>query len=190
VPIMAPDTTRSLKSFLKSMVPSFPVGRPGTLSKTGQAQLVLVGDGPLRPEIEKMIRCYKLQARVRITGWVDDRNVRQEILAARALVQPSFAEGLPVVIMEAMALGRPIISTFVAGIPELVRAGESGWLVAAGDVEALAGAMRACLRTSVESLAPMGDAAQRRVLSRHNVETEALKLVGLFKHAIAQRSEY
>jgi glycosyltransferase involved in cell wall biosynthesis len=153
-------------------------------------ELVLVGDGPLRPEIEKMIRCYKLQARVRITGWVDDRNVRQEILAARALVQPSFAEGLPVVIMEAMALGRPIISTFVAGIPELVRAGESGWLVAAGDVEALAGAMRACLRTSVESLAPMGDAAQRRVLSRHNVETEALKLVGLFKHAIAQRSEY
>ena len=57
---------------------------------------------------------------------------------ARALVLPSFAEGLPVVIMEAMALRRPVISTYVAGIPELVRPGENGWLVPAGDVEALA----------------------------------------------------
>ena len=59
--------------------------------------------------------------------------------AARALVLPSFAEGLPVVIMEAMVLGRPVISTFVGGIPELVRPGENGWLVPAGDIEALAG---------------------------------------------------
>ena len=64
--------------------------------------------------------------------------MRDEILAARALVLPSFAEGLPVVIMEAMALRRPVITTYVAGIPELVRDGENGWLVPAGDVEALA----------------------------------------------------
>ena len=61
----------------------------------------------------------------------------QHILDARALVLPSFAEGLPVVIMEAMALRRPVISTYVAGIPELVRDGEHGWLVPAGDVDAL-----------------------------------------------------
>ena len=65
---------------------------------------------------------------MRITGWISGEQVREEILAARALVLPSFAEGLPVVIMEAMALRRPVISTYVAGIPELVRpASTAGW---------------------------------------------------------------
>ena len=58
---------------------------------------------------------------------------------------PSFAEGLPVVLMEAMALRRPVISTYIAGIPELVIPGEHGWLVPAGDVEALTKARRTCL---------------------------------------------
>ena len=85
-----------------------------------------------------LIARYELQNVVRITGWISSDQVREEILAARALVLPSFAEGLPVVIMEAMALRRPVISTYVAGIPELIHPGEHGWLVPAGDVEALA----------------------------------------------------
>ena len=100
-------------------------------------ELVLAGDGEMRGAIEALVIRHNLQGRVRITGWISGEQVRDEILAARALVLPSFAEGLPVVIMEAMALRRPVISTFVAGIPELVQPGEHGWLVPAGDVEAL-----------------------------------------------------
>ena len=100
-------------------------------------ELVFVGDGELRADIEALIVRYNLQANVRITGWADSDQVRNEILAARALVLPSFSEGLPVVIMEAMALRRPVISTFVGGIPELVHSGEHGWLVPAGDVDGL-----------------------------------------------------
>ena len=82
----------------------------------------------LRADIEALIVRHNLQASVRITGWIGSEQVRDEILAARALVLPSFAEGLPVVIMEAMALRRPVISTFVGGIPELVhRANTVGW---------------------------------------------------------------
>ncbi len=84
--------------------------------------------------IERKIDALGLRDHVRITGWIDGARVRAEILAARALVLPSFAEGLPVVIMEAMALRRPVLSTFVAGIAELVRPGLDGWLVPAGDV--------------------------------------------------------
>ena len=65
-------------------------------------------------------------------------------------------------IMEAMALRRPVITTYVAGIPELVRPGENGWLVPAGDVEALADAMAACLDAPVDVLARMGEAARAR----------------------------
>jgi colanic acid/amylovoran biosynthesis glycosyltransferase len=109
--------------------------------------------------------------------------VRREMLAARALVLPSFGEGLPVVIMEAMALRRPVISTYVAGIPELVRPGVHGWLVPAGDVEALVEAMRACLNASPESLKCMGEAARECVLARHDVEMETAKLNALFRGA-------
>jgi colanic acid/amylovoran biosynthesis glycosyltransferase len=149
-------------------------------------ELVIAGDGDMRADIDALIKSYNLQARVRITGWIDAQRVQREILAAQALVLPSFAEGLPVVIMEAMALKRPIISTFVAGIPELVRSGEHGWLVPAGDVEALVEAMQDCLDAPVEKLVRMGEAAQERVRLRHSVDIEAAKLVKLFEGAIAK----
>ena len=146
-------------------------------------ELVLAGDGEMRPEIESLIAHYKLQDVVRITGWIGSEQVREELLAARALVLPSFAEGLPVVIMEAMALRRPVISTFVAGIPELIQPGEHGWLIPAGDVDSLAAAIRNCLEQPPETMTRMGNAAHERVLQRHDVDTEAAKLTALFQAA-------
>jgi glycosyltransferase involved in cell wall biosynthesis len=82
--------------------------------------------------------------------------------------------------MEAMALRRPVISTYVAGIPELVRNGEHGWLIPAGDVEALAGALHQCLDASSPLLSKMGNAAFDAVSQNHNVNIEAAKLAKLF----------
>src|SRR5262249_19021744 len=113
-------------------------------------ELVLAGDGELRAEIAAAIASLRLEAHVRVTGWVSAAARRDELLAARALVLASFAEGLPVVVMEAMALRRPVITTYVAGIPELVRDPDDGWLVPAGDVAALAEAMAACLAATPE----------------------------------------
>ncbi len=147
-------------------------------------ELVFAGDGEMRTELESMIQHYKLQGNVKITGWISSDQVREEILAARALVLPSFAEGLPVVIMEAMALRRPVLATYIAGIPELVRAGVDGWLSPAGDVEALASALEALLASPVEVLERMGEAGRQRVLERHSVEVEARKLAQLF-HSVS-----
>jgi colanic acid/amylovoran biosynthesis glycosyltransferase len=146
-------------------------------------ELVFAGDGPLRPEIEALIAQYRLSERVRITGWISGQQVRDEILAARALVLPSFAEGLPVVIMESMALYRPVISTYVAGIPELVQPGENGWLVPAGSVEELARAIEACLSEVPQKLQQMGELSHRRAVARHSIDTEAGKLAELFRLA-------
>ncbi|HWH82051.1 MAG TPA: glycosyltransferase, partial [Burkholderiaceae bacterium] len=151
------------------------------------ARLVLAGDGEMRAAIESLVASLGLAGRVRITGWIGSAEVRAEILAARALVLPSFAEGLPVVLMEAMALRRPVVTTFVAGIPELVRDGVDGWLVAAGDVEALAEAMRACLNAPANQLARMGDAAHERALARHDIDREAAKLCALFAASSSAR---
>ncbi|MGH8464165.1 MAG: glycosyltransferase, partial [Pseudomonas sp.] len=138
-------------------------------------ELVLAGDGEMRAEIEALIAQQGLQGQVRITGWISSAQVREEILGARALVLPSFAEGLPVVIMEAMALRRPVLTTYVAGIPELVRQGENGWLFPAGAVDELAAAMADCLAQPDDALQRMGEAAYQRVLQRHDIDTEAAK---------------
>jgi colanic acid/amylovoran biosynthesis glycosyltransferase len=144
-------------------------------------ELVLVGDGEMRAEVEELITQYGLTSHVRITGWLSGNQVRDEILAARGLVLPSFVEGLPVVIMESMALRRPVLTTYVSGIPELVRPGENGWLVPAGSVEELRTAMEDFLTRPPNELQQMGDAAYLRVLARHSVDTEAAKLAGLFR---------
>ncbi|MDB5754090.1 MAG: glycosyltransferase family protein [Massilia sp.] len=148
-------------------------------------ELVLAGDGEMRAQLESLIAECGLQACVRITGWIGSGTVRAEIVAARALVLPSFAEGLPVVIMEAMALRRPVLSTYVAGIPELVRPGREGWLFAAGDVDALVAALEEMLATPAAALEAMGEAAHARVLERHAIDVEAAKLARLFRAGLA-----
>ncbi len=150
-------------------------------------QLVLAGDGELRGQIEALITHHGLGDKVRITGWISSAQVRDEILASRAMVLPSFAEGLPVVIMEAFALRRPVISTYVAGIPELVRPGENGWLVPAGDVEELSDAMEKALDTPELDLAAMGEKGRERVAQRHSARIEAGKLALHFREAMASR---
>ena len=136
-------------------------------------ELILVGDGPLRGEIERLIAEHDLGDNVRLAGWQSNADVRELIQGCRALVLPSFAEGLPVVIMEALALGRPVISTYVAAIPELVQPGVSGWLVPPSSVEALASAIREALDAPVERLERMGRAGALRVAERHDAAVEA-----------------
>ena len=152
-------------------------------------ELVIVGDGELRGELERLIDKQGLRGRAWITGFLDNDGVRRELEAARALVMPSFAEGLPVVIMEALALGRPVIGTYVAGIPELVEPGRSGWLVPAGAVEPLVAAMAAALTADTAQLQAMGQAGAAQVAQRHNIATEAKKLAELIAGPAATISQ-
>lgn len=151
-------------------------------------QLVLAGDGELRPELERAIAARGLGERIRITGWLSSAQIRQELLDATALVLPSLAEGLPVAIMEAMALRRPVLSTYIAGIPELVRTGVSGWLFPSGCAEALAAAMEACLGAPASEIERMGHAAQCAVRERHDIGVEARKLTEHFLEVLNSRT--
>jgi glycosyltransferase involved in cell wall biosynthesis len=144
------------------------------------ARLILAGDGELRDLVEERIRTLGLTGRVQITGWISSDEVMRLITQSRVIVQPSFMEGLPVVLMEALAQGRPVISTFVAGIPELVQDGINGWLVPAGDSDRLAQAMAAALDTAPPDLSRMGRDGMARVRTRHHIDTEAAKLAALF----------
>src|SRR5690606_19294917 len=113
-------------------------------------------------------------------GWADSDLIRKELDACRAMVLPSFAEGLPVVIMEALARERPVVSTYVAGIPELVDDG-CGWLTPAGSVEQLVAALKAALTASESELRAKGKVGRQRVESEHDVQRNAARLAELFR---------
>lgn len=144
--------------------------------------LTLVGDGELRGRIQAAVAAAGLQPRIRLAGWQDEAGVTRALQAATALILPSFAEGLPVVAMEAMAAGRPVIATAIAGLPELVTP-ETGWLVPAGDPGALADAIATLAATPGDRLQAMGQAARARVFARHDIDREAEKLARLFGEA-------
>ncbi|CAN5185182.1 glycosyltransferase [soil metagenome] len=102
------------------------------------AELVLVGDGPDRVEIERRSAALDLENAVTFAGRLDEAATLDRIAQADLLVLPSFMEGLPVVLIEAMALGVPVIASHVAGIPELIEDGDEGLLFRPGDWDDLA----------------------------------------------------
>ncbi len=150
------------------------------VAQTHALRLNIVGDGPMREELEAMIAERGLGDVVTLTGWLDPRSIWRELLTSRALVLPSFAEGLPVVIMEALAMGRPVIATAISGIPELVDR-ETGWVVPAGSVTALVDAMIAALEAPVEQLRAMGDTGRMRVRAGHDIDENVPDLADLLR---------
>ncbi len=150
------------------------------LVATGDAvQLQIVGDGPERDALEKRVAALGVGSHVEFLGWATAPEVRDHIRGARALVMTSFAEGLPLVIMEALALGRPVVTTRVGAIPELVESGKCGWVVAPGSVDEVAAALRCVLRAPVHELEVLGAEGSRRVAAHHDPRVEAAKLANL-----------
>ena len=161
------------------------VGAVRLLRQKGiHCEVVLVGDGPLRRLIEDAVQSAQLERQIIFVGWGTGDRVKAEILNARALILPSFSENMPVVIMEAMALGRPVISTYVAGIPELIQPGQTGWLVPASDEGELAEAIHQCLIAPATELERMGQQARRHVAEHHDSTKEAAKILSLFERSI------
>lgn len=143
-------------------------------------KVILAGDGESRAEIEAEIARHGVEDQVSLYGWASNDDVRRLIAEGRIFLLPSYAEGLPVVLMEALAIGRPVITTTIAGIPELV--GEHcGWLVSPGNVAELAAAIRTALETPGKKLDDMGKAGRARVAQLHDVRTLAASLETLFR---------
>ena len=143
-----------------------------------QVRVVLIGDGETRDEIASQTARLGLRDHVTVLGWQSNAEIHRMMREARALLLPSFAEGLPIVIMEAYTLERPVITTYIAGIPELVDR-NCGWIVPAGSVAHLVQAMTEALDAPAAELAEMGKEGRRRVLDSHDVFKNADILRGL-----------
>lgn len=125
------------------------------------ARLVLCGDGDFR-SIEQLITRLNLENVVEVTGWVDNIKKERILETSTMLVLPSYTEGLPMSILEAMSLGLPIVASRVGGIPDAVTHEEEGLLIEPGDVVALAKAIIMLLDCPCKC-ARMGMAGQQKV---------------------------
>ncbi|MBU2983339.1 glycosyltransferase family 4 protein [Lentibacter algarum] len=143
--------------------------------------LQIVGDGPDRDSLQASVTAAGLNKQVSFLGYRSQDDVATLLSESDILVLPSFAEGLPVVLMEAMAASRPVIATRIAGTAELVEDGVSGKLVSAGDVEALTAAIDE-LATSAQKAEKMGQAGRQAVLEGFQSDIEARRLATLFSN--------
>lgn len=139
-------------------------------------RLTVIGGGPLDAWARAEVVRAGLVEQVVFAGWRHAVSIREHMDAARGLVLASFAEGLPVVLMEAMARQRPVIATRIAAIPELVVPGETGWLVAPGRADQLAAAMQAMLSMPSAELLRLGAEGRQRVAAAHDAAAEAAVL--------------
>ncbi|MFT4539646.1 MAG: colanic acid/amylovoran biosynthesis glycosyltransferase [Planctomycetota bacterium] len=144
-------------------------------------ELVLAGDGPDHDSVVRLIQELEIEEQVKLPGLLSGQQVREAILDARAMVLPSFSEGLPVVIMEALALRRPVIASAITGIPELVKPGQTGWLVPVGSIDQLASAMCEALDASTADLTSLGERGAKLVAKLHDARSEAARLADLFR---------
>lgn len=144
----------------------------------------IVGDGPDRPSLEAQARALKLGDCVTFVGPVNPDKVRGWYECSSVFVLPSFAEGIPVVLMEAMATGVPVISTTVAGIPELIRHGEDGLLVAPSDPDGLADALESLLRDAGRRR-QFASRARARVESLYDLQVNVARLGDVFCERLA-----
>ncbi len=150
-----------------------------------QFHISLVGDGARRAAIEQRIREKQLGGCVELLGWQSSARIRELLATSTALVIASFAEGLPIVALEALATRRPVIATNIAAMSEIVEHGRSGWLVPPGSAEALAAAMQSASQCGPEQLHEMGEAGRKQVLQRHDPVQQAKRLRELFESVIA-----
>ena len=143
-------------------------------------RLVLVGDGPMRDRLTRRAERLGIEGRIVLEGAVGQDEMAAYYAGADVFCLPSFAEGVPVVLMEAMASGRAVVATRVAGVPELVEDGVSGLLVAPGNAEELAAALER-LAASSEERESMGRTGHRKVVEEFDAEKCAAQVADLFR---------
>jgi len=156
----------------------------GRLAQEGRGlRLRLVGDGPDRAGLEAVVNSNGLRDRVIFEGAVNQDRIRDLYARADLFVLASFAEGIPVVLMEAMAMEIPCLTTFITGIPELIRDGVDGLLVPPSDVEALANAIGE-LMDDAALRRRLGAQGRARVIEKYNLQRNCARLAGIFQRRL------
>lgn len=143
-------------------------------------QLVYAGTGRAVDETRELIATLGLSDRVEFTGWLEAQRKRAALAGATVFVLPSYVEGMPMALLEAMSFGLPVIATSVGGVPEIVTHDVDGLLVPPGDVDALAAAI-ARLMSDPRLRERLGRAARETVATRFSLDFAVERLLWIYR---------
>ena len=156
------------------------------LSEIPDAILIMVGYGELRLEVDRLVRSLGLEDNVRLLGVRED--VPDLLAVSDLLVLSSNWEGVPLVVLEAMAAGKPVVATSVGGVPELVVPGETGLLVPPGDEGAFAGAIT-WVHKNASSAIKMGERGREIVKAKFDTKAMTSKYEELYLNLVGAKSK-
>ena len=145
---------------------------------------ILFGEGPLRPQLMQQIAERNLERQFVLAGFRSD--LGRLLPQADLLVLSSYTEGMPVIVLEALAAGVPVVATAVGGVPEVIQDGEQGYLVSSGDDQALAVAIGR-LVADATLRRRLGEAGRQRISDRYSCRLQAVKYQQLFDRLRASR---
>lgn len=148
-------------------------------------RLIMGGDGELE-KARRVAESLGIAAHLELAGWVTGPAKQELLTQASVYVLPSYHEGLPMSVLEAMAAGLPVVSTRVGGIPEAVREGENGFLIVPGDVEALGDRLRSLL-SDADLRRRMGESARERIRMHFSTEVIVPRIEALYAELLDGR---
>jgi colanic acid/amylovoran biosynthesis glycosyltransferase len=158
------------------------------LNREFQHRVVILGDGPERNKLERLRGRLSLDEVVELKGHASPNEVRKMLRTAALFVLPAIwdpidgtQDGVPVALMEAMALGVPVVSTTISGIPELIQDGVNGLLVAPNDADALAQQIKYGCEMSGDARVEMLRRARQKIETDHDIETLTAHLLKMFE---------
>jgi glycosyltransferase involved in cell wall biosynthesis len=157
-------------------------GAKRILEALPQTRFLVIGDGPLRMELEKLAISSGIDRAVSFLGYQED--IAAFMRVSDVVAMPSVKEGLPVVLLEALALARPVVGTQVGGIPEVIEHGKTGFLVPPKDSEGLAEAIIWALKNPDEA-ARLGERGRELISREFNVETMARKTAAVYTEVLS-----
>ncbi|MBI2360259.1 MAG: glycosyltransferase family 4 protein, partial [Deltaproteobacteria bacterium] len=164
--------------YLLMAIPAIVTARPDT-------RLCIVGDGPLRGRLSELAVHLGVRAAVKFCGWVSP--VKEVMEGFDVVVMPSLQEGLSWVVLEALALGKPVVATEVGGVPEIITHQVHGLLVPPQDPEALAAAVIRLLKNP-ETASALARAGQARVASAFTASREAGEIHGIYRSLVVEKA--
>ena len=148
-----------------------------------RVRLRIAGDGPDRPSLEQDLAGRGLAGHVAMEGYLNQDKLRELYAESDVLALPSFAEGIPVVLMEAMAMEIPCVASWITGIPEIIQHETDGLLTPPGDHEALARAI-ARLMDDPELRRGLGQRARQRILQKFDLQRNTENLAAVFRRRL------
>ncbi len=162
---------------------------PKCYRNIGIFEYKIAGDGPSRENLDSLISELKVGDSIELLGWRSQDEIAELLQESDILMAPSVTtekgdeEGIPGVIMEAFASGLPVVSTYHAGVPEVIQDGESGFLVSERDVDSLADRLKYLIeRPELRSV--MGSKGRQFVEEHYNIDRLNDRLVRIYRHLL------